>query len=173
MTSPDNPYGKKPANSSEGVDSNEPALLSVPMSTDPEADAALQAAEETDAGWTVVAEEKNKLAAWALGLGIASVVLLLTIVLPLLVGLVGIVLGIMAVRSAKKNTTQGRRMGMSVAGLVLSAVSFVLSIAMTIALVAFMAPIANDVTDCANQHPEGSSELDQCVQEVLETAFAA
>lgn len=172
MTSPDNPYGKKPANSSEGADSNEPALLSVPMSTDPEADAALQAAEETDAGWTVAAEEKNKLAALALGLGIASVVLLLTIVLPLLVGLVGIVLGIMAVRSAKKNTTQGRRMGMSVAGLVLSAVSFVLSIAMTIALVTFVAPLFGEINDCANQYPKGSSELDQCVQEVLEKGLA-
>ena len=161
MTSPDNPYGKKPANSSEGADSNEPALLSVPMSTDPEADAALQAAEE-----------KNTLAALALGLGIASVVLLLTIVLPLLVGLVGIVLGIMAVRSAKKNTTQGRRMGMSVAGLVLSAVSFVLSIAMTIALVTFVAPLFGEINDCANQYPKGSSELDQCVQEVLEKGLA-
>lgn len=147
--------GEKP-----GEDASVPALVQVPHSS-----------TEPDEGWTAAAVERNPLAGWALGLGIASVLSLFLIFGPLVVGLAGIIVGVLAVRKAKQNTTEGRRMGMSVAGLVMSSVAFLISLVLSIILLLLIRQYSPDIVACGEKFPEGSDERDQCVAEVFDRAL--
>ncbi|WPF65233.1 MULTISPECIES: DUF4190 domain-containing protein [unclassified Corynebacterium] len=156
---------KPAAGAKPGEEANNPALVQVPHSS-----------TEPDEGWTAAAVERNPLAGWSLGLGIASVValllLLIFVVPPLLVSLAGIIVGVLAVRKAKKNTTEGRRMGVSVAGLVMSVVVFIISVVFGIVMLVLFQRYSPDIVACGNQYPEGSDERDQCVAEVIDRAIS-
>ncbi|KQB85433.1 DUF4190 domain-containing protein [Corynebacterium oculi] len=152
---------KEPAkgDAKPGEEADVPALVQVPHTS-----------TEPDEGWTAAAVEKNPLASWSLGLGIASLLSLFLLFPPLLVGLAGIIVGALAVRKAKKNTTEGRRMGMSVAGLVMSGVAFTISLIITIVGVIFFVRYSPDIVDCSEKYPAGF-EQDQCIAEVIDGAI--
>ncbi|MBC3185416.1 hypothetical protein H7347_02285 [Corynebacterium sp. zg-331] len=144
---------KKPEKPAQDV----PALVQVPHTS-----------TEPDEGWTAATVEKNHLANWALGVGIASLASLIVVVAPLLVGLVGIIVGILAVRKAKKNTTEGRHMGRSVAGLVMSATAFIISLVTTVVVTVLIARNSGDIIDCRDKYPDGSDEQTQCIEGVIQ-----
>lgn len=76
-------------------------------------------------------EEKNRVAPWCLGVGILALVGGISIfftALAFLVGIVGVILGIVALVRGRKIEGPGRRTGMSVVGIVLSVVSIGLSV---------------------------------------------
>ncbi|KQB86529.1 DUF4190 domain-containing protein [Corynebacterium lowii] len=164
MSGSQNPYENKQ------TEEHDPPLVAVPMEVDQSAafaEPTPQAPVNPEEAWTVDAQERNKVAPWALGIGIASAALLLTLVLPIIVGLVGIVVGIIAVVKAKKNPTEGRRMGMSVVGLVLSVISFLISLVFVVGV----AQSADEIQACVNTYPEGSAEQEQCIADNISVPF--
>lgn len=80
--------------------------------------------------WAMEAE-KNGVAPWALGIGILSLIVGVSMIfsgLAFLPGIIGLIVSIVAIVKARKLQGPGRRMGMSVAGLILSILAIVASI---------------------------------------------
>lgn len=78
-----------------------------------------------------VEEEKNRVAPWALGVGIVALIGGLSLLFSgfaFLIGLIGLILAIVAIVRARRIQGPGRRMGMSVAGLILSVIAIALSV---------------------------------------------
>ncbi len=116
---------------------------------------------------------KNKVAAWALGLGIASVVLYLTIftgplaVLVLLapfIAVAGIIVSIVALVKGKKVDGPGRRTGFSIAGLILSIIGLLIFIFF---IVVIMMVLGSGVMDCFNADYPDAAAQQACIQTTL------
>ncbi|MDO5671180.1 MAG: DUF4190 domain-containing protein [Corynebacterium sp.] len=78
-----------------------------------------------------VEEAKNGVAPWALGVGILALIGGISVFFSgfaFLIGLIGLIVSIVAIVKARKIQGPGRRMGMSVTGLILSILSIVASI---------------------------------------------
>ncbi len=108
-------------------------------------------------------EEKNTVAPWALGVSILAVVTGLTIfgaLLSFIPGIIGLILGIVAVVKARRIRGPRRRMGMSITAIVLS----VLAVLMTIGLIAVAVMLAGTgAMDCFTlTTPEAQQ---QCLEE--------
>lgn len=76
-------------------------------------------------------EEKNRVAPWALGVGIVALIGGVSILFSgfaFILGLIGLIIAIVAIVRARRIPGPGRRMGMSVAGLILSLIAIVISI---------------------------------------------
>lgn len=114
----------------------------------------------------------NKLAAWALGLGIASVVALLTVFAgPLAVlilaapflAVAGVIVSIVALVRGKKFQGAGKRTGWSVGGLILSVISLLIVVFFTVVVVAFL---NSGIMDCFVDNPDVASQQ-ACVEQFL------
>lgn len=119
-------------------------------------------------GWET--GQKNTMAAWALGISIAAVVLMITFVLAILaplLGLVGLILGIIGVVNARKITGAGRRMGMSVVSIVLSALAIIIPVIMVIVLGVFGLAIWEEagLEECMNL--SSSTAQEECLNDKL------
>ncbi|GAB3702026.1 DUF4190 domain-containing protein [Corynebacterium nasicanis] len=82
------------------------------------------------ATWAVDAP-KNKVAPWALGVGILALIAGISVFFSgaaFIVGLIGVILAVVALARGRSIPAPGRRTGMSVAGLVLSIIAIVLSV---------------------------------------------
>ncbi|MDO5511981.1 hypothetical protein [Corynebacterium sp.] len=82
------------------------------------------------AGWALN-EEKNRVAPWALGVGIVALIAAISMfftAFAVLIGLIGLIISIVALVRSRRIQGPGRRTGMSVAGLVLSIIAIVISI---------------------------------------------
>lgn len=119
---------------------------------------------DQDAQWASADKRQNGLATWALSLGIVAALMGMSLVLTAFAwipALIGLVLGIMAVVKARKITGDGRRMGMSVAGLTLSALVLVF-IAVLFVVAGTVVSQNPELLDCA-QLPAGA-EWDACLR---------
>lgn len=108
---------------------------------------------------------KNSVAAWALGVSILAFVMTVTLFLAVfapVVGIVGLILGIVAVVKARRLKGPGRRMGMSIAAIIIS----VLSIILPVILLGFGFAILDNtgLTECTTLPPE---EQQACIDGVL------
>lgn len=86
-------------------------------------------------------EEKNRVAPWALGVGILALLMGLSIVasgFAFVPGAIGIIVGAVALLSARKLTGPGRRTGMAVTGIVLSVIAVGLSVLFWVMVTVFM-----------------------------------
>ena len=81
-------------------------------------------------GYPPLQNKQNSAGGWALGLGIASLLMCLVPVLSQLVAVAGIVTGVMGVKAASEGRADNR--GMATTGIVLSAVALVLGIALVV-----------------------------------------
>lgn len=117
-------------------------------------------------------EKPNRLAAWALGLGIASVVALLTVfAVPLAVlilaapflAIAGVIVSIVALVRGKRFQGANKRTGWSVGGLILSAISLLIVIFFTVVVVAFL---NSGIMDCFVDNSDVSSQQ-ACVEQFL------
>lgn len=116
---------------------------------------------------------RNKLASWALGLGIASVVLYVLVVVPFLsvvaifaplVGLIGLIVSIVALVKRNKFVGAARRTGFSVTGLILSILSLVI---FAILVVLLLVVLGSGVMDCfSGDYPDQASQQ-ACVEQAL------
>lgn len=116
---------------------------------------------------------RNRAAAWALGLGIASVVCALAIftvqgaVLTLLapfIAVAGVIVAIVALVKAKSITGPGKRRGMAVGGLVLSIITLLLTVFMIIVVSAI---IGTGVLDCFTAEYPTTADQQRCVEDTL------
>ena len=109
---------------------------------------------------------KNTAAAWALGLGIASVVSLVTMIgafLSPFLALAGIIVAIIALVKAKNFVPANRRKGFAITGLILSIVTLILlAIGVILLIVVFS---SSGLTECATLTDPAAQE--QCIQELF------
>ena len=111
-------------------------------------------------------EERNRVAPWALGLGIIALIMGLSLILSgfaFIAGGIGLVLAVIALVRGRRIEGPGRRTGMSVTGLVLSAVGIILSIVFWVVASVLLTQSGigecMDITDPAQQQ--------QCVEDAL------
>ena len=114
----------------------------------------------------------NKLAAWALGLGIASIVALLTVFAgPLAVlilaapflAVAGVIVSIMALVRGKRFQGASKRTGWSVGGLILSVITLLIVVFFTVIVVAFL---NSGIMDCFVDNTDAASQQ-ACVEQFL------
>lgn len=116
---------------------------------------------------------RNGFAPWALGLGIASVVMVVTfLVAPLAVvpGIIGIVLGILALRRVRACRPEVARKGMSITGLVLSIIGTLLGIVFAVGLFVLGSAIVDEVGPIVEEC-EASTNSEAELQRCLESRF--
>lgn len=108
--------------------------------------------------------KKNKLAAWALGLGIASIAVFLTMFAgPLailllaapFIAVAGIIVAIVALLKGKKYQGSNKRTGWSVGGLILSIISLLIMVFFTVVAVAFL---NSGIVDCFIDYSDATSQ---------------
>ena len=119
-------------------------------------------------------QERNTLAPWALGLSIAAIVCVITIVglvIAWIPALVGLILSIIAILRAKKIQGPYRRMGMSVAALIISGLTTVLFVIGIIGISIFMANSGEAIQKCQNDYPANSSAQQQCINDAVQDAL--
>lgn len=117
------------------------------------------------AGWAMDAP-RNSVAPWALGISILGLVMALSLLataFAIVAGLIGLVLGIIAVVKARKTHGPDRRMGMSVSALVLSVITIVLSILFWVVVFAMVA--STGIADCMTITDATQQQL--CIEESL------
>ncbi|KAA8724991.1 hypothetical protein [Corynebacterium phocae] len=114
---------------------------------------------------TQIPAEKNKLAPWALGVGILALLSLLLVLPPFLLGPIGIILAIIALVKGKKLPKELSRTWMSVVGLVTS----VLALLGAIGFIALGVSLFNSTgaQDCMGL--ETQVAVEQCLEEKLNT----
>ena len=110
-------------------------------------------------GWPTspVAAPRNGLGTAALVLGVLSIPLAFVVIGGLL-GIVGLVLGVMALRRVARGLATNR--GMAIAGIVLS----VLGILLSLFIVSSVALFSRDVVDCAQQYTS-QEEINRCLED--------
>ena len=119
-------------------------------------------------------QERNTLAPWALGLSIAAIVFAISIIgliIAWLPALVGLILSIIAVLRAKKIQGPYRRMGMSVASLIISGLTTALFVIGIIGFSILMANSGEAIQKCQNDYPANSSAQQQCINDAVQDAF--
>lgn len=117
-------------------------------------------------GWEVSAE-KNTAAPWALGIGVVGILMAVSMILTMgafIPGIIGLVVGLIALAKGRRIHGPGRRTGMTVTGLVLS----VLSIAASLAFFVFIGVIAREtgVMDCINLPT--TQEQQECINDAID-----
>lgn len=93
-----------------------------------------------DSTWAL-SEEKNGVAPWALGIGVLALIMGLSIIasgFAFIAGAIGIIVGAVALLRGRNINGPGRRTGMSVAGIVLSAIAVALSVLFWVMVTVFM-----------------------------------
>ena len=119
-------------------------------------------------------QERNTLAPWALGLSIAAIVFAISIIgliIAWLPALVGLILSIIAVLRAKKIQGPYRRMGMSVASLIISGLTTALLVIGIIGFSILMANSGEAIQKCQNDYPTNSSAQQQCINDAVQDAL--
>ena len=119
-------------------------------------------------------QERNTLAPWALGLSIAAIVFAISIIgliIAWLPALVGLILSIIAVLRAKKIQGPYRRMGMSVASLIISGLTTALFVIGIIGFSILMANSGEAIQKCQNDYPTNSSAQQQCINDAVQDAL--
>ncbi|NLZ57854.1 MAG: DUF4190 domain-containing protein [Corynebacterium sp.] len=120
---------------------------------------------------------KNKTAAWALGLGIASVVSLLLMLIPVvgLIGLLapfiavaGIIVAIVALVKGKKYQGSNKRTGWSIAGLVLSILTLAIIAVVIIGAVVFFSN--SGIIDCVADNTDPAAQQ-ACIEHSINQNF--
>ncbi|MBP3087757.1 DUF4190 domain-containing protein [Corynebacterium sp. sy017] len=108
--------------------------------------------------------EVNALAPWAMGIGIASLFLGVTILLPI----AGLVLSILALRkAAKMSDTDQKRKGMAITGLVTSIISLIITAIVAVFFTMFVLGIKDEVQHC-DDITSTQQELDQCIEKTID-----
>ena len=117
--------------------------------------------------WGAAAAQKSKLAPWALGVGIIALLSCLFVIPPVVLGPIGIILGIVALVTARKLPKEARRTWMSVTGLVLS----VLSLLFIVVLAVIGVGIFNsaNLEECMNI--TDPAEQQKCVEDNVNSSF--
>jgi len=115
-----------------------------------------------------VDERKNGVAGWALGVGILSLLVAVSVVataFAVIFGLVGLIIGIIALVRGRRINGPGRRTGMAVTGLVLSLIAIGLSVIFWV----LMAVVLSDtgMMDCISI--SDPTERQQCVERAIDT----
>lgn len=178
MTTPNYPYGD-PGNNSNNQDNagGAPDYGSYSAgASDWDATQPYQGSSTTSPGGgfenSPMNTKPNRLAAWALGLGIASIVALLTVfagplaVLILLapfLAVAGVIVSIVALIRGKRFQGAGKRTGWSVGGLILSVISLLIVVFFAVVVVAFL---NSGIMDCFVDNPDTASQQ-ACVQQFL------
>jgi hypothetical protein len=113
-----------------------------------------------------MAEQPNRVAPWALGLGIVALVMGVSIVLTgfaFIVGIIGLILAVIAIVRGRSLSGPSRRIGMSVAGLVMSVIAILLSIGFWV----LMGMLVNEsgISDCVSLTDPAAQQ--QCVEDAL------
>ncbi|MCZ9308515.1 hypothetical protein ACUY3K_07700 [Corynebacterium uberis] len=122
-----------------------------------------------DSSW-VINQEKNKVAPWALGLGIVAAVLaiaVVTSVLALPVAIAGVIVGIIAVVKARGIAGEGRRMGMSITGLVLSILVTLITGFLMIMSIIFFAQHGDDLMACVDRYGSDNDQVASCISDAI------
>lgn len=81
---------------------------------------------------------KNSVAPWALAIGLLALLTVVVVLPPVVLGPIGIILSFVALSQAKKRVGDDRRMGMSIAGLILSVLATIAGIIFLLGTLAFM-----------------------------------
>ena len=117
--------------------------------------------------WGAAAAQKSKLAPWVLGVGIIALLSCLFVIPPVVLGPIGIILGIVALVTARKLPKEARRTWMSVTGLVLS----VLSLLFIVVLAVIGVGIFNsaNLEECMNI--TDPAEQQKCVEDNINSSF--
>ena len=117
--------------------------------------------------WGAAAAQKSKLAPWVLGVGIIALLSCLFVIPPVVLGPIGIILGIVALVTARKLPKEARRTWMSVTGLVLS----VLSLLFIVVLAVIGVGIFNsaNLDECMNI--TDPAEQQKCVEDNVNSSF--
>ncbi|QGU04782.1 hypothetical protein [Corynebacterium comes] len=111
-------------------------------------------------------EERNRVAPWALGLGILALVMGLSLILTglaFIAGGIGLIVAIIAIVRGRRINGPGRRTAMSVTGLVLSAVGIILSIVFWAVVTAVVTQ--SGISECAGLTDPDSQRI--CVEDAL------
>ena len=119
-------------------------------------------------------QERNTLAPWALVLSIAAIVFAISIIgliIAWLPALVGLILSIIAILRAKKIQGPYRRMGMSVASLIISGLTTALFVIGIIGFSILMANSGEAIQKCQNDYPTNSSAQQQCINDAVQDAL--
>lgn len=120
--------------------------------------------------------KKNKLAGWALGLGIASIVVFLTVFTgPLAVlilaapfiAVAGLIVSIVALIRGKNYQGSNKRTGWSVGGLILSIISLIIVAFFTILVVLFL---NSGIMDCFTENSTTATQQ-ACVEQFMNENF--
>lgn len=120
--------------------------------------------------------KKNKLAAWALGLGIASIVVFLTVFTgPLAVlilaapfiAVAGLIVSIVALIRGKNYQGSNKRTGWSIGGLILSILSLVIVAFFAVIVVVFL---NSGIMDCFTDNSTTASQQ-ACVEQFMNENF--
>lgn len=120
-------------------------------------------AETQPAAGAPVTGETNGLAIASLVIGIIALLGLVVGGLGFFVGIIGLVVGILAVVKARKIVGPGRRMGMSVAGLVLSILAIVLPLVLFGFAMAFLG--STGAMDCLSLGDQAAMQT--CIEDAL------
>ena len=110
--------------------------------------------------------ERNKLAPWGLALGIASIILSWTAAGGIILGIVGLILSIVALRKTKVIMGPFQRKGMSIGGLILSIIGLISGIIATVFFV-FAVQLFGDVAESCSMYVANSPEFADCVNAQL------
>lgn len=117
-----------------------------------------------------VQQPRNKLAPWALGLSIIALVCsmsMLGYVFGVSLGIVGLVLGIVALLKAGKLTGTYRRRGMAVSSIVLSVLALAIGVVFGFLVLSFL----GDAVDQCGDVPE--DQIQDCVTDILHSKAKA
>ncbi|MCS5479117.1 hypothetical protein NYP18_05565 [Corynebacterium sp. YIM 101645] len=113
-----------------------------------------------------MAETPNRVAPWALGVGILALLMGVSIVLTafaFIPGIIGLILGVIAIVRGRSLSGPARRTGMSVAGLVMSIIGILLSVVFWVLM--SMLVTESGIGDCVTLTDPGAQQ--QCIEDAL------
>ncbi|SDL76960.1 hypothetical protein SAMN04488535_0724 [Corynebacterium mycetoides] len=121
------------------------------------------------AGYGAPVQQSNGMALAALIVGIVSLLALLFAPLAALSGIAAIILGVLGLRKARFMNPENARKGMSIAGIVLGAVSLLLSIALMAFLGAAISQVLNSgvIEECEHLQNDRTA-FEACVTDFVE-----
>lgn len=117
--------------------------------------------------WGAAAAQKSKLAPWVLGVGIIALLSCLFVIPPVVLGPIGIILGIVALVTARKLPKEARRTWMSVTGLVLSVLSLLFFVVLAVAVMGIFD--SANLEECMNI--TDPAEQQKCVEDNVNSSF--
>ncbi|RSZ61661.1 hypothetical protein EAH68_12230 [Corynebacterium hylobatis] len=113
-----------------------------------------------------MAETPNRVAPWALGLGILALVMAVSLFLTafaFIPGIIGLILAIIAIVRGRSLSGPSRRTGMSVTGLVMSIIAIVLSVGFWVLMGLLVSE--SGISDCATLTDPAAQQ--QCLEDAL------